>query len=523
MAVRGRRKSFRIGDHERVAKAVLSGQTSIKLIRPTRYDFGPLCKSRQDASDLALALLRSTRHRSHSTQQGMFTSLRDFANFLGNAEAKKAGDVLTAYYEHMLHQRSRRIRKRNDNSISGAYRNVRIALQTIAEQPLLKKYRTSFPRCPMPTRFGQIRQKQSLSTSIIESVAAAARSEILKFRESSPSAVSMRDLIPYAILIAIKTWANPSSIWNLTVDCLSEHPLDERRVVVQWRKNRSSRRQYRSFLASSDFDPPRLINELLELTRPFRENARKEDRSFLFLYQPAGSYSGPKYPRSIPYDHVNVKLREFREANDLPYFNFVKIRLSAIQSTLNVTRNVRIVQRLANHAGRHTTVRYLRSPDIVELCDEVIADAQRDFRLALVSDLSNPTAIRRALNVDQNAARAIAAGHNATLTGFTCRNPYEGIARGSKRGELCPNFMACFTCPNAVLGNDVKTIAHLLRFKYALQRDEAAMRAERFDYLYRPILRMLTEHILPLYSDQQLLEGRRLALTLPTLLSFADE
>jgi hypothetical protein len=46
---------------------------------------------------------------------------------------------------------------------------------------------------------------------------------------------------------------------------------------------------------------------------------------------------------------------------------------------------------------------------------------------------------------------------------LAARTPMAGVAPGTRRGELCTNFMGCFTCPNAVITPDPSTVARLLQ------------------------------------------------------------
>ena len=91
-------------------------------------------------------------------------------------------------------------------------------------------------------------------------------------------------LIPYMIAIGAQTYANPEALRLFRRDCMSEHLVLDRRVVVSWRKGRSNREQRRSFLRDRSVSAPNLIDRVLAMTerlcRTYRR-AREAGSSFM--------------------------------------------------------------------------------------------------------------------------------------------------------------------------------------------------------------------------------------------------
>ena len=83
------------------------------------------------------------------------------------------------------------------------------------------------------------------------------------------------------------------------------------------------------------------------------------------------------------------------------------------------------------------------------------------------------------------------------MFGFDCADPYAGTAPGTRRGELCTNFMGCFTCPNAVIAPDPSTLARLLQARDHLHAAATLLHPARWQALYAPQLRILEDDILP--------------------------
>ena len=91
-------------------------------------------------------------------------------------------------------------------------------------------------------------------------------------------------LIPYMIAIGAQTYANPEALRLLRRDCMSEHLVLDRRVVVSWRKGRSNREQRRSFLRDRSVSAPNLIDRVLAMTERLVPHVPARERSGLFLY-----------------------------------------------------------------------------------------------------------------------------------------------------------------------------------------------------------------------------------------------
>jgi hypothetical protein len=103
------------------------------------------------------------------------------------------------------------------------------------------------------------------------------------------------------------------------------------------------------------------------------------------------------------------------------------------------------------------------------------------------------------------------------MFGFSCRDPFSGIAPGTRKGELCTNFLGCLTCPNAILAGDARTLARLLQARDHLKEAAQSLHPARWAAIYAPQLRILEEDILTRFSAQQLSAAQALRSTLPSL------
>jgi hypothetical protein len=104
-----------------------------------------------------------------------------------------------------------------------------------------------------------------------------------------------------------------------------------------------------------------------------------------------------------------------------------------------------------------------------------------------------------------------------SMFGFDCKDPLAGTAPGTRRGEICTNFMGCFTCPNAVIPPQPRTMARLLQARDHLRAAALTLHPARWQAFYAPQLRILEEDILPRFSTRELAAAVPLVAQLPPL------
>jgi hypothetical protein len=169
---------------------------------------------------------------------------------------------------------------------------------------------------------------------------------------------------------------------------------------------------------------------------------------------------------------------------------------------------------VANHATLATTVRYVDIPQVQTQHRARIADLQNAF----IGHIEQPCATGAATAPASVEPRAVPpAGEVVSMFGFGCADPLAGTAPGTRRGELCTNFMGCFTCPNAIITPDPATLARLLQAREHLRAASAALHPARWQAFYAPQLRILEEDILPRFTASELAAAQALVAQLPPL------
>ena len=316
-------------------------------------------------------------------------------------------------------------------------------------------------------------------------------------------------LLPYYLAILIHTAGNPDPIAELGRDCLQPLPLMDDRQALVWFKARANSMQRRTFNSTDRFEPPALVAEILPWNERLRPLAPAALRERLFLFK--GLHGVAALSSNGTVKHM---LKAFCQRHGLPRFSLVSIRPGVLTSFYRASGDLRCAKAAANHANLATTVRYVQTPEVEAQHRTRIAALQSAF----IGHIERNRPIDAAEPTDSNGRRAsVPAGAVVSMFGFDCTNPFAGVAPGTRPGQLCTNFMGCFTCPNAVITPDPLTLARLLQARDHLQAAAATLHAVRWDAFYAPQLRILVEDILTRFAGAELAAARALLAQLPAL------
>jgi hypothetical protein len=301
-------------------------------------------------------------------------------------------------------------------------------------------------------------------------------------------------LLPYYLAIMIHTAGNPDPIAELRRDCLQSLPLLDNREVVTWFKARANSDQRRTFSSDAPFEPPALVRDVLDWGNRLVSLAPTSLRDRLFIYK------GVRGVTALTTSAIKNLVKAFCRRHGLPRFSLASIRPSVLTSFYRASGNLRQVAAIANHAHLSTTVRYVETPEVRIQNQERIAGLQDAF----LGHIQKHRAAEPQGEAAADKSAAITPAQAVSMFGFDCENPYAGIAPGSRRNELCPNFMGCFTCPNAVITSQPSMLARLLQARDHLRAAVALMHPMRWQAFYAPQLRILEEDILTRFSATEL-------------------
>jgi hypothetical protein len=308
-------------------------------------------------------------------------------------------------------------------------------------------------------------------------------------------------LLPYYLAILIHTAGNPQAIAHLNSDCLQPVPLMEDRELIVWEKPRAGRLQRRSFRSSAAFEPPALVRELLDWTSRLRRSVSAPLNSRLFLFKSPWAVS------ALPANYLDRPLRQFEARHHLKRFTPASIRPTVLTSIYRHSGDLLQAKAVANHARLSTTVQYVQGPEV---------HAQNRSRIAILQhafvghiERGGSTGVSKALpRVRSSSATAAPAAAAVSMFGFDCTDPMAGVAPGTRVGELCSNFLGCFSCPNAVISHDVRTLARLLQARDHLRHHAGQIHPARWEAIYAQPLRILEEDILARFAATELVQAK---------------
>lgn len=341
--------------------------------------------------------------------------------------------------------------------------------------------------------------------------------------------ITIDSLVPFFLAIAIQTAANPYPLRLIKRNCLVPHPLDENRIIVDWCKPKTGRHlkkaQRRSFDRHRRYAAPNLIEMVLALTEPLVAEAPPGQRDQLFLTRShfKDLARRTRRGRTEVIDHGTLRhaiARFTTRANDridvwntehpgdprcrIGHFMPVLFRGSVASEHYQASGgNVLVAQAVLNHASPATTETYIKSAEATRLQRQTIAHLQH----LMIAWISRPSGdmTRPASDVERATV----------LFSHDCLAP--SITATDGTSHLCPRFGGCLTCPGLVIPIDAD---HLARVFLAIDRLEQAkdrLHPRRWEMLYAPSYRALTQDILPDFPDALRAEAAALAALMPPL------
>jgi hypothetical protein len=317
-----------------------------------------------------------------------------------------------------------------------------------------------------------------------------------------------RTLLPYYLLLMIHAAGNPEPIAHLTCDCLQPLPLLSDRELLTWSKGRAGQVQRRSFRSAEPNEPPALVRELIELSAPLRSHAPRALRERLLLFRGVTGRVNGFVPSLAKY----LIATEFASRHGLPRFALASIRPSVLSSFYRASGDLLAVKAVANHRSLATTIAYVDTPQVQAEHRVRVAGLQSSF----IGHIERPPTQEQP-HASGKARPPIPRGTAVSMFGFDCRDPLAGIAPGARRGELCTHFLGCFTCPNAVIPDDLRTLARLLQAREHLRSAAASIHPARWEAIYLPPLKILEGDLLPRFSTGEQTAAKALQEQLPPL------
>ena len=303
------------------------------------------------------------------------------------------------------------------------------------------------------------------------------------------------NMFPIYLMLMLKTGGNPEALRSLGLDCLEEHPYDSETIFFIWQKGRAHGDQKISSTKKGLNSIPGMVDLVLQMTALSRVRADSYERDYLFLTSNRGLISRASH------QSLHDSLQEFQQRHNLPNFTFRDIRKGISEIVMRKTQSTVAVKNVLQHKDLRTVRSYLGERSH-ELSYEIVNRFQGQMIAASYFTETVPN------NED-------------TLLGLACTNPSDSPY--SPKDKPCLEFMKCATCPNAIIIKDSPhQVAKIIRAIAALETtvSNSIYNADdigRCEKVYKPLLSILHQEIIPKIGKAVYKEAAMLATNLPPL------
>lgn len=318
---------------------------------------------------------------------------------------------------------------------------------------------------------------------------------------------TFRDLVPFVVLIAIKTAFNADTVLTLTWS-RTRRSEDGATVTFLGVKNRANNLQT-SIVSGDDIiecglpaepDVPFGMAELLALLRQLTERtkailANKDHADGLFIGVPMWGGSTAKQ-----FEHSSgpsadapwrTALADFIQSHGLRPFNLQMLRFTEAEQEWRRTGDPLAVRDRLGHKSISTTRTHYTSDGMRRESQERVAETQTLYhRWAETEGRSDPR---------HQAERC----RSAATPGFGCLNPYESPRAGQRKGKICTAYGECPDCPlSQAWPQEVQAAAWYLALPKAIHdARQGRVSAQHWAEKWPPILHALDALLAAIPTD----------------------
>ncbi|RCK23782.1 phage integrase SAM-like domain-containing protein [Thalassospira lucentensis] len=276
-----------------------------------------------------------------------------------------------------------------------------------------------------------------------------------------------RSLVPFVLMMAIRTAFNPETVLALCKSDIRKSPLLKGsselspRYRVVGGKKRARGDQIRTYPQdSTEIDSPVTIFHNVEKLTGRLPNAEHDpNHDMLFIFQ------GRNYGMICNFLNATCTfpnaLSAFRADNKLPDFSMSSIR-PTISEIVNQLSNgdIKAQQAILNHWRTETTETHYVSEAARHRRQETLGNLlNRRERYIRTSGQSDDR-----INLPNNTGRA-------ATPGFECTDPYDSPLASQVTGELCTAWGECPLCPRAaVIPGCSHALVQLLHLQNAIEK-----------------------------------------------------
>ncbi len=296
-------------------------------------------------------------------------------------------------------------------------------------------------------------------------------------------------LLPFYLVLLFDLAANSDALRQITLDCTEEDPLFEDRIFVLWNKNRATSLQKRNVLKNKKYGAYQVIKWVEEITENTRKQINEKEQKYLFICK--GLYNSSLF-KLVGQRGFEQAIKFFCEKNNLDFtFNPSDIRPTVLTEMYKKRKDVVSVSKIANHKNIETTLLYIVDEETKKLNRIGLAESQ---------DLIVENIVKK--EFPENKSNLIA--NDANSVGFNCKNPIIN-------NKVCINWMNELINPNLIIPENEHYLSKIIALKNEILRVKNFMNNNRYELLYFPILTIINEEIIPIFSEKTIKKAIKLS------------
>ena len=325
--------------------------------------------------------------------------------------------------------------------------------------------------------------------------------------------VTYGDLLPYILLLAVRTALNWSTITTLTTDCVRPAPAiakpdneSPEHWLIDWEKLRAfSKGSTIPTHARHDLMPVSVILRVMQITASFR-NGRKK----LFISDRGEILRGVQAEVTAFVAKHGLTELDARGQTKPFSLQIARIRPTIAMREYVRTENMSYIQTLLGHRTMGMTVQYISQMDNPALMTKRGVHQEAMF-LDLTGNGDVAVALLEAHGLSSSASKALAdvrSEHHGLLT--SCKSPRNSPQPGQIPGQLCTSD-ACLSCQNLVVTNrDLHKYFCFLQY-HSVLLESGRMEQEAYDLATGEVTYVFDNCVIPKFRVETVDLARRQA------------
>ena len=337
--------------------------------------------------------------------------------------------------------------------------------------------------------------------------------------------ITVFDLVPYYLGLLVSTALNPSTIRTLEIDCLSQDPLDDQKLSLNWTKLRA-RTQGQTIPAKrlNGFSPVSIVERLIALTAPFRQENQRQ----LFITNSANSGSRKGYSitkamfsRAVTrfFDTHGIKADpdSFNGNSSFSIASGARFRNTIAQHEYRRTGKLEYLQTLLSHSRAEQTSNYIQKNG------DPVLRFRRGIHLealfvGITSCRENGVSFIEQHGLSSQKIRGdyLKDRWHKSISAH-CRDPLASPVHGQRVGIECSAHDVCLYCQNLVITPEDLVRYFAFVFYHEKKLEQGALTRTEFSTSVDERRHIFEGYILPRYSEESIARARHEAATNPPI------